>query len=111
MAESMPPGIRARLRSRNFSLPSRSGKRYTNHAFMRYALAVALLAGVETFSLAAFADRGDQNVSASASDKTKGLTAEASTESKPSPWRGSILLFDQSATTQTFGLGKDYLSS
>lgn len=32
-------------------------------------------------------------------------------EEKKSPWRGSTLLFDQSVTTQTIGLGSDYQSS
>ena len=35
-------------------------------------------------------------------------TAEGDT--KRSAWRGSTLLFDQSATTQTLGIGKDYQS-
>ncbi|HEX3698747.1 MAG TPA: hypothetical protein VH374_25485 [Polyangia bacterium] len=33
------------------------------------------------------------------------------TENTPSRWHGSILLFDQSATTQTLHVGSDYLSS
>ncbi|HMI86104.1 MAG TPA: hypothetical protein VK550_18545 [Polyangiaceae bacterium] len=32
------------------------------------------------------------------------------TEQKRAPWRGSTLLFDQSVTTQTLGLGQDYQS-
>lgn len=32
-------------------------------------------------------------------------------EKKPLPWHGSYLLFDQSVTTQTIGVGEDYQSS
>lgn len=35
----------------------------------------------------------------------------AGEEKKPGRWRGSILLFDQSVSTQTIGLGKDYTSA
>jgi hypothetical protein len=80
---------------------------------MRYSLGIGLLAGLSTLSAVAAADRGDQTVSApSAKDKSAQPGGEGSaTEEKPSPWAGSILLFDQSATTQTLGIGKDYLSS
>jgi hypothetical protein len=80
---------------------------------MRYTLALALLAGLSTVSVLAEADRGDQTVSTpAAKDKATQTGADASaTQEKPSPWAGSILLFDQSATTQTLGVGKDYLSS
>jgi hypothetical protein len=80
---------------------------------MRHSLAVALLAGLSTIAAVATADRGDQTVSApAAKDKATQTGADGSTtEEKASPWAGSILLFDQSATTQTLGIGKDYLSS
>jgi hypothetical protein len=78
---------------------------------MRCALAVVVLVGVEAVSNVASADRGDQGVSTPSSDKTaKGAGGEGATEEKPSPWRGSILLFDQSVTTQTLGVGADYQS-
>jgi hypothetical protein len=76
---------------------------------MRYALAVALLAGLETLAAVASADRGDSQVTKDQPAQTGQTGNEV--EEKPSPWRGSILLFDQSATTQTLGIGKDYQSS
>src|SRR6266568_352966 len=81
---------------------------------MRYSLGIALLACLSTVSALAAADRGDQSISTpSAKDKSTQTPGEASAaaEEKPSPWAGSILLFDQSATTQTLHLGTDYQSS
>jgi hypothetical protein len=50
------------------------------------------------------ADRGTTTAVPAEADKDK-------EQEKPKvPWRGSILLFDQSVTTQTVGLGKDYQS-
>lgn len=49
------------------------------------------------------------------SDADQGPNATGTTEpqqdQKKVPWRGSILLFDQSVTTQTVGLGKDFQSA
>src|SRR5258707_6218117 len=80
---------------------------------MRYSLGIALLACLSTMSAVAAADRGDQTISTpSAKDKSGQPGGEgAATEEKPSPWTGSILLFDQSATTQTLHVGTDYQSS
>jgi hypothetical protein len=79
---------------------------------MRYALAVAILAGVETLAAIASADRGDTITTTTPGSDKKGTSAtESGAEEKPSPWRGSVLLFDQSVTTQTIGLGADYQSS
>src|SRR5262245_49016776 len=77
-------------------------------AFMRYALAVALLAGLQTLSVAASAQRGE---STTTKDKPQATEGQATSEEKPSPWAGSILLFDQSATTQTLAVGTNYQSS
>jgi hypothetical protein len=77
---------------------------------MRYALAVALLAGLQTLATVASADRGDSTVSKDQPSTQNGQTG-AEAEEKPSAWRGSIFLFDQSVTTQTIGIGKDYQSS
>jgi hypothetical protein len=45
-------------------------------------------------------------------DKGAGAATPApEEEQKKVPWRGSILLFDQSVTTQTIGIGKDYQSA
>ena len=38
-------------------------------------------------------------------------SASSSSGKKPLPWRGTQLTFDQSATTQTVGIGEDYQSS
>jgi hypothetical protein len=76
---------------------------------MRYALAVALLAGFQTLATVASADRGDSTATKDTTTKS-GENGEQ-TEEKPSPWAGSIFLFDQSVTTQTIGIGKDYQSS
>jgi len=73
---------------------------------MRYPLGAALLAGLQTLSALALADRGDQGTPSAGT-----VLGTAESEEKPSPWRGSVLLFDQSATTQTVGLGKDYQSA
>ena len=80
---------------------------------MRYPVGVALLAGLQTLSALALADRGDQGTpSAGASDKSsQGAPGTAEEEETHGPWRGSVLLFDQSVTTQTVGLGKDYQSA
>jgi hypothetical protein len=75
---------------------------------MRYALAAALLAGFQTLAAVAFADRGDSQTSKDVPSQNGQNGTEE--EEKPSPWRGSILLFDQSVTTQTIGIGKDYQS-
>src|SRR5258706_5823934 len=80
---------------------------------MRYSLGIALLACLSTFSAVAAADRGDQPITPATKDKPTQTPGEASAaaEEKPSRWAGSILLFDQSATTQTLGVGTDYQSS
>jgi len=47
-------------------------------------------------------------------DADKGVApeaADAEKEKPKNPWRGSILLFDQSVTTQTIGIGKDFQSA
>jgi hypothetical protein len=45
-------------------------------------------------------------------DKGPNPSATAAEPEKPKlPWRGTILLFDQSVSTQTVGLGKDYQSA
>jgi hypothetical protein len=47
-------------------------------------------------------------------DQPQGTTTAPVEEQKEParlPWHGSILLFDQSTTAQTIGIGKDYLSS
>jgi hypothetical protein len=74
---------------------------------MRYALAVALVLGLEALSSVAAAQRGESTKDKPQSTTEGGVAAEE----KPSKWAGSIVLFDQSATTQTIGLGKDYQSS
>src|SRR5262245_52986073 len=77
---------------------------------MRYPLGVALLAGLQTLCVLALADRGDET--GGTADKSSQVAPGApESEQKPSAWHGSVLLFDQSATTQTVGLGKDYQSS
>src|SRR5262245_53911126 len=44
---------------------------------------------------------------------TPATTAPAASDEdkKKSPWHGSVLLFDQSVTTQTVGIGADYQSA
>jgi hypothetical protein len=72
------------------------------------SLGAVLVLGWIAFSGIAFADRGEST--ATPASKEKGAGQEGVAEEAPSPWAGSILIFDQSATTQTIGLGKDYQS-
>jgi len=80
---------------------------------MRYRLAVALLSGLVSLPAVATADRGDQtNTGSGSADRVQAASSEATeAEKKPSPWHGSILLFDQSATTSTLGMGQSYNGS
>src|SRR5256885_7996104 len=79
---------------------------------MRRRLAIAVFSGLVSIPLVAIADRGDQNSGSGSADRVQAASGEASeAEQKPSPWHGSIFLFDQSATTSTLGMGKDFISS
>src|SRR5882724_713502 len=100
----------------------------------RHLLAAALLLGVGCAPAIALADRGDNGVDKPTKDPTNGASpAKGTTTGSPdanqdasataaagqpeqkaekkSPWSGSILLFDQSVTTQTVGVGADYNSA
>ncbi len=55
------------------------------------------------------AERGDSG-SSSADKGATDTTSSEEAEKKKLPWHGSIVLFDQSVTTQTVGLGADYQS-
>jgi hypothetical protein len=74
----------------------------------RYALGAVLVASCVALSGVASADRGEST--STPTSKEKGPGEGGAAEEKPSPWAGSIILFDQSATTQTLGVGSDYQS-
>lgn len=44
-------------------------------------------------------------------DEADSSSSSSESGKKPLPWRGTTLTFDQSATTQTVGIGEDYQSS
>ena len=85
---------------------------------MRVSLSVLL--GVATLGVAGASLAQGVDVRGSEPGTTPGAAAtrdarratgtEKDVERKRSPWRGSTLLFDQSVTAQTIGLGKDYQS-
>jgi hypothetical protein len=72
-----------------------------------------LLALLPWLGLAASAGPAAAHDEASGVESSPTLTRGAGPEpdAPPSRWRGSILLFDQSMTTQTIGVGGDYQSS
>src|SRR5882724_4417837 len=75
---------------------------------MRFHLIAAVVLGSQALAAVALADRSDQT--GPASGVPKGSNG-APTSETPSRWRGSVMLFDQSATTQTLGAGPGYASS
>ena len=75
---------------------------------MRWNLVAAFLLGSLTLATVALADRTDQT--GPAPTVTTGV-AGTQAEETPSRWRGSVMLFDQSATTQTLGVGPGYQSA
>src|SRR4051794_6978799 len=80
---------------------------------MRYQLAGSLLLlGAQTVSAPALADRNDPtNPTTRSPDRSRSGAAAGSSAETPSAWAGSVVLFDQSASTPTLGLGSGYQSS
>jgi hypothetical protein len=72
-------------------------------------LAVALALSVPTVPTVATAAPEGATAAASASSTSE--DAEDEPGKQPIPWHGSTLLFDQSVTTQTVGVGADYQSA
>ena len=81
--------------------------------FLSTALGLALLGAVGE-SLAQGVDvRGSEPGAAPGAAATRDARRAMGAEDAPQkrlPWRGSTLLFDQSVTTQTVGVGQDYQS-
>lgn len=84
------------------SAPPASAPGASSQAGSSNGATLSLGAGGSTDPNAAPQDKG-------ATDDSK--KDEAEEEKKPLPWRGTTFTIDQSATTQTVGLGEDYLSS
>jgi hypothetical protein len=75
-------------------------------------LRITTLGSLVTIGLPAAADRGDASgtVSGAADRRTPGQSGTQTEGETKSRWHGSVLLFDQSVTTTTIGLGQDYQS-
>lgn len=77
----------------------------------RWAVLGGLAAGVLALAVPRAAPAAPEGATAAASASATSDDAEDEPGKQPIPWHGTTLLFDQSVTTQTVGVGADYQSA